>query len=101
VAHALTGTQLYQECLDKSKGFQDLACLSYVRGFVDGMFMGGAVAAQFAGQYCPPKDGIDAIQARLIIEKYLRDHPENLHIEVGLLAGTALMAAFPCPPKSN
>jgi hypothetical protein len=98
---ALTGTQLYQECLDKGNGMSEVACLAYVRGFVDGMFMGTTVTKKFAGQYCPPKEGTDAIQARLIVEKYLREHPESLHVEAGLLVGTALLGAFPCAKNSN
>jgi Rap1a immunity proteins len=100
-ARALTGTQLYQECLIKDHGPMDIACQSYIRGFVDGSVTATVIERDFAGQYCPPKDGIDAIQARLIVEKYLRDHPEELHAEAGLLVSGALLAAFSCSKKSK
>jgi hypothetical protein len=100
-AEALTGSDLYQECLDKSRGIEEIGCLSYVRGFVDGIFSGVAIERLAIG-FCPPKEeGLDATQARLIVEKYLREHPEQLHVQAGLLVGSALIAAFPCPKKSN
>jgi hypothetical protein len=49
---------------------------------------------------CPPKEGIAVDQARLVIDKYFREHPEKLHEEAGFLAAEAFMAAFPCR-KSN
>jgi hypothetical protein len=42
------------------------------------------------------KDGLSVDQGRLIIEKYLKEHPESLHEEAGLVAGPALLDAFPC-----
>lgn len=75
--------------------------LSYVRGFMDGVAMGTVFSEKFAGKYCPPKGGTDAIQARLVVEKFLKEHPEKLHMEAGILAGIALMGAFPCPKNSN
>jgi hypothetical protein len=99
-AEALTGAELYQECLDKSKGVEEIGCASYIRGFVDGMLSGSAVE-RLAIKYCPPKKGTELIQARLIVEKYLREHPEKLHVQAGLLVGSALIAAFPCPKNSN
>jgi hypothetical protein len=95
-ARALTGTQLYQNCQDKKRGLGDLLCIAYVRGLVDGMVVGRAMGMHYATEYCPPEKGISADQARLIVEKYLRDHPEELHQEAGLIAGGALVLAFPC-----
>jgi hypothetical protein len=32
-----------------------------------------------------------------VLIKYLRDNPEQLHQEAGLLTAVAMMKAFPCP----
>ena len=90
-AHALTGVQLYRNCIEaKQNSVQDLSCISYVRGFIDGMAMGGK------GHFCPPDIGISTDRGRLVAEKYLRDHLEDLHIDAGLLLGSAFTKAFPC-----
>jgi hypothetical protein len=98
---AFTGTQLYQQCIDEPHSMGSLACLSYVRGLIDGVAMGTVFSEQYAGRFCPPKGGLDANQARLIVEKYLKDHPEKLHLEAGIIASIALLVAFPCPKNSN
>jgi hypothetical protein len=99
-ATAQTGTQLFQSCLDKNRGASDVMCIYYVSGFVDGMLLGKVVGDQASGMFCPPTEGISTFQARLIIEKYLINHPEKLHEKAGYLAAEALMDAFQCK-KSN
>lgn len=95
------------QCADRSPAVQilhakqklsteDLICGFYVRGFIDGLMIG--MSAQRLGPViCPPNEGISADQGRLIAEKYLRDHPEELHLEAGLELGKAFTIAFPCP----
>lgn len=94
-ALSVTGTQLYKQCSDKSEGIGNLGCMAFVRGFLDGFTLG--IAAGKRGlSWCPPAKGIEADQARLIIEKHLRDHPQDLHAGAAFLSGDALMQAFPC-----
>ena len=94
-ASALSGGDLYKFCLASSKASeQETACLSYIRGFVDGMLMG--VASEKYSAYCPPNSGVPMQQALLIVERYLREHPEKLHEEAGFVVGGALIEAFPC-----
>ena len=95
-AHAFTGTELYQDCASAQKNsMEDLACISYVRGFIDGMVM-----ARVGGKgFCPPERGILVDQGRRIAEKYLKDHPDDLYLEAGLVLGTAFIKAFPCGAK--
>ena len=92
-ANALTGTQLYELCAGNSGSTGNTACLAYARGFSEGFLLGTAFTPNI---YCAPDDGVSAEQARLIIQKYLRDHPEELHKEALYLAGNAMMAAFRC-----
>jgi hypothetical protein len=100
-ALALTGTELYQSCQDKTPGVGFTACLSYSRGVMEGLLIGKILSKKGPLPYCPPDDGLSATQARLIIEKYLKDHPEMLHKQAAFLAAEALMAAFPCPGNSS
>jgi len=95
-AHALTGVDLYQACKSASHSSMDLVCIAYVHGFLDGFQLGRFVGTGPQSKYCPPKDGVSVDQGRLIIEKYLREHPQDLHTQAGLMAASAMMDAFPC-----
>jgi hypothetical protein len=39
-ANALSGSELYQYCMEKKPSTGDAMCLAYVRGFIDGITMG-------------------------------------------------------------
>ena|ERR1700712_176412 len=95
-ATALSGAELYRKCSQKNRKVSDISCIAYVRGFVDGMMIGTILGTETRTVYCPPTDGLAVDQARLVIEKYLKDHPEKLRIEAGYLVGEALVSAFPC-----
>jgi hypothetical protein len=99
-ANAFTGAEFYRACAGKGRVTSDVSCKAYTRGFVDGMTM-GAATGKTAAKFCPPKGGISDEQSRLDIERYLKDHPEDLHDEAGLMAGVALLQAFPCPTSAN
>ena len=100
-ARALSGTELYKACRQRDLSAGGISCIAYVRGFVDGMTLGHVMGKTAPTLYCPPRDGIAADQGRIIVKKYLRDHPESLHLEAGNLAANALTEAFSCPPKTN
>lgn len=90
-----TALKLYKSCHDPrgSPGF--LACVGYIHGLLDGM-----IAGKVAGkEYCPPKDGVGVDEARLIIEKFMQDRPEQLNGQAAFGASFAMLKAFPC--KSN
>jgi Rap1a immunity proteins len=90
---AADGTLLYKSCMDKSPySALGLACEAYIRGFQDGMGAGSTVGSRIS---CLPQQNM-VVQDRLIIEKFLREHPEKLHLEAGLLVFEALVQAFPC-----
>lgn len=74
---------------------EHMVCVSYLRGLLEGMFFGSVSAVATVG-YCPPKNGIAPEEGRLIIEKYMRDHPRYLDEKASVIAGTALLSAFPC-----
>ena len=88
-----TGADLQSACTDN----QDI-CDFWITSFLLGAFGSQASPSQqgnFMSAGCPPRD-ITRYQARLILENYMHDHPENLHLppQDVVLAASAL--AFPC-----
>jgi hypothetical protein len=92
-AASFTGVELFDLCFRKGTDGQ-LACTSYVRGFADGVVFEGLMTGGDA-KYCPPQS-LPVKDIRLIVEKYLKDHPDQLSKEAGALVGLALHQAFPC-----
>jgi hypothetical protein len=92
-AASFTGAELFDLCFRKGTDGQ-LACTSYVRGFADGVAFEGLMVGSDA-KYCPPQS-LPGKEIRLIVEKYLKDHPDQLGKEAGALVGLALHQTFPC-----
>lgn len=98
-AAATSGKELYESCLARSaKSARGVDCAAYIHGFIDGMIMGYTAHGTARG-YCPPVTGVSVAHGRAIIEKWLRDHPERLNTDAGILAGLALSEAYPCTPE--
>jgi hypothetical protein len=92
----LTGADLDKICGNRdSHSDLNLLCYTYMHGFLDGLNIGAALP-RMRLSYCPPKN-LTIIQGRLIVEKYLRDHPTELELDAGIIATRALLAAYPCP----
>jgi hypothetical protein len=90
IVHAdpFSGEKLEMLCTERAGAD---ACALYILGFFQGI-----MAQQTLGNpICLPK-GVNGLQAKLVIEKYLREHPENLHDDAWMAASVALAAAFPC-----
>jgi Rap1a immunity proteins len=92
----ITGQNLYDMCTDKSRDVRRL-CETWIYGFARGM----AYSQILAGiQHVAPTTCVSyeltGEQARLVIEKFMRDHPEDLHHQAAAIAGIALALAFPC-----
>ena len=100
-SHAITGMALYEGCSSVKGSTGDLLCTGYVRGFMDGLEAGSITSFKYTQfRACPPANVLNSTpQSRLIIEKYLGNHPEQLDKEAGGLAMLAMNAAFPCPSK--
>ena len=56
---------------------------------------GSQANAQQRTVSCPP-GGTTRAQARLIVESYMHDHPENLHLPAQDIVFAASQLAFPC-----
>lgn len=88
----LTGKDLDLICRNKGG---DQMCAMWTNGFLLGI-----IAARDTGltAACPPPKTTGA-EARLIIEKFMREHPEVLQFGVWGVANSALAAAFPCKDR--
>src|SRR6516165_1452237 len=87
-----TGADLQSACTDN----QDI-CDFWITSFLLGAFGSQAIAMQgnFAPISCSP-GGTTRTQARFIVEKYMHDHPENLHLPAQDIVFAAAEQAFPC-----
>jgi hypothetical protein len=95
-AEDLSGIFLYKECHSDHNVAEAVGCVAYIHGFLDGMVTGRVGAEKMSGTFCPPKDGISVDQGRLIIEKYMKDHPGELNQQAGIVVAGAMYDAFPC-----
>jgi hypothetical protein len=76
-------------------------CSGYVAGVMDAnnALLNSVAAAKDAPvrpMYCLPSDGVEVGQAVRITVKWLRAHPEKLHLQGGDLVWMSLADAFPC-----
>jgi Rap1a immunity proteins len=81
-SRAFSGIELYKICsgpyLERN---QENICFGYIRGFSEGYYMGIAV------------------QAELIVKKYMTNHPEELNKPAFFIVQNALSEAFGCRSK--
>jgi hypothetical protein len=93
-ARAFTANEFSVLCADNSKSGGAEACAYYIAGVADGLSIGHAGANQGIS-YCVP-EGVNSRQIRLIVEKYMRDHPDRLHLDSAVVVTFALWDAFRC-----
>lgn len=94
-----TGMEFLQKCAGGESVTQmvaEMKCHSYLLGMVDTYQLLTPWLEPKRRVICLPTEGIQAEQALLIVTKWLRHHPEQLHESVRLLALKAFMEAFPC-----
>ena len=68
----------------------DGICVGYVVGVMSFM--------EYIGVLCLPGNSTHS-QAALVVQKYLSDHPEKLHLKANELVFDAIEEAFPCPHR--
>jgi hypothetical protein len=86
--------ELQQWCSNPKNSSESLICTAYMAGFLDGLYQADAQKA-----FCFPR-GFTVGQARLIIEKFMSEHPEELHKGASAISARALLIAYPCK-RSN
>lgn len=95
---AYTGNELLQDCEasedDPNYWQKDMFCLGYIAGVIEGW---NTAQAQYAEKpmTCTPT-GLTHRQAGLVVLKYMRAHPEELHEAARSLIFRAIYDAFPC-----
>lgn len=99
-AEALTGLELLRQCEGRSpQGLEALGpilCMAYLSGILDGYQVRTMEAGVGRQALCPPTSGIENEQTKLIVEKWLRDHPGDLGEVARVPVVVALAQAFPC-----
>ena len=90
-----TGAELYSLC-NSQVAVIKADCVAYLGGFVEGVIVGQQLTT-FHILLCLPA-GVSMLQLRLIVQKGMRDHPENLDQTANAVVATALIDAFKCRP---
>lgn len=77
-----------------------VSCLSYVKGFMDGVFWEAEFVKANTKQemrkpFCRPA-GVENAQLVKVLLKYIRDNPEEAHQPTAVLIISALAKAYPC-----
>ena len=107
------GSKLLQQCQQtliifddgKASSTSDAAqCLGKITGTLDGLEIGRVTYSDVAKQklpelFCSPEQGVTKDQSVRIVVKYLKDHPESLHMAESTLIILAYIDAFPCDRK--
>jgi hypothetical protein len=75
------------------------ACIGYLAGFMDGVVT-EVVFAESVTKEKPPvpyswPEGVELGEILRIVLKYIKDHPEAVHLQTAVLALRALQEAFP------
>ena len=100
-AHAFTGLELLRQCEGREPegrgALGEIICLAYLNGIIDGYQVGTIRLDATQRPLCPPADGIVNEQMKLIVEKWLRDHPGDLHLPARVLVVIALAQGVPLP----
>lgn len=68
----------------------------YFAGFLDGIVITAASPTNGNNVVCLPKSGISPEQTARILEKFLRENPNQLHQSCRILLKIVLAKAFPC-----
>lgn len=86
----VSGASLKKICtsyVDMPSNTSDGMCIGYVVGVMSVM--------EYINVLCLPAEATHS-QATLVVQKYLSDHPERLHLNAEELVIDALQEAFPC-----
>jgi hypothetical protein len=97
----VTGMQLQQWCSNGTKpgGLDGLQCATYMLGFINGLNVADGFLDAAQKAYCLPP-GLTAGQTILITNKFMNEHPEDLHRSAAEIVGRALYVAYACK-RSN
>lgn len=96
----LSSCEVVLDSVNTSQISGDSYHAGFCLGFVQGVYqLNGAYQSWLKVDqplFCTPPEGISNGQAVRIVNKYLQEHPEQLHEEEYFLVIKALREAFPC-----
>jgi hypothetical protein len=87
-----TSIDLQGKCSGKQMDVGEMICQIYFTAFTETLI---ATNAAEQNGICFPA-GASANQNRLVVEKYMAQHPEKLHEYAAILIVDSLREAFPC-----
>ncbi|PTU01700.1 hypothetical protein DBR45_16165 [Pseudomonas sp. HMWF031] len=100
------GNQLLKECedgiayMDGGKAPQNPVgvghCVGVIQGTLDTLDLAHAVFKS-PKAVCQPDGGISMLQTMRVVVKFLKEHPDRLHLNESGLVTTAMWTSFPCP----
>lgn len=91
-----TGMDLLNICTRNDNDLINL-CKIWIAGFQSGLVAAQTARETIHSSVCLP-ESFTVQQAILIIEKFMKEHPESLHHSAAAVALRALFDTFPCPP---
>lgn len=99
VSTAYSGSELLEFCTsptDKTdvEFGKNTLCLGYLNGIAD-LHDILVILGDKLPLWCPPEN-VTVGQAEMVVIKYLKEHPEDLHLVAGSQVANAFMSAFPC-----
>jgi hypothetical protein len=90
-----TASELYKKCTAPKGGSEQIYCEAYIHGFMHGLWS-GEINAEKKITLCKMPDTINTTEARLVVEKYMREHPEKLNQYAGVVAQFAFIEEYGC-----
>jgi hypothetical protein len=94
-ADGTSGMELQRWCSAKAGSSDSLICSAYMLGFIHGLFQTDGLLDRTQKVFCLPR-GLTAGQARLITEKFMSEHPEELHKDASVITARALYIVYAC-----
>ena len=94
-----TGIDFLRECEGRQEKVGELGvitCASYLMGFLDAYRVLSLGLLENWRTICLPKEGVQAEQAMLVVTKWLRENPHELHHSIRVSILIALKKAFSC-----
>ena len=86
----VSGALLKKICasyVDRPENTAEGMCIGYVVGVLS--------VVEYTKYFCLPGKSTHS-QVTLVVQKYLSEHPEKLHLDADVLVLDALVEAFPC-----
>jgi hypothetical protein len=103
----VSGNELLKQCqatlnreanpqVSRDEQDDSLLCVAYIDGAMDTQGQTLELHPDLKTfRYCLP-DNVPLIQSVRVIVKFLKEHPEKLHMRASLLISVALVDVFPC-----